>query len=271
MNKFFITPLKRRFSTLGISDEQLETWFKEWKFFFILAFGRSGTSFMAHFLDQAQGAHVFHEPVLEDFYAHMRAHYDPKDADRYMQGFRKKEIYERTSRMSPGVYGETNPNLRCHASAIQKAFPGATVLHLVRDGREVVRSHMSRRTMTVKNPFSMSMHPIDSDPWKTQWPQMDRFARICWYWQEENARLRSAIGQTVQFEKILASYDYFHSQVLEPCHIHIDKAIWENMIASPRNTTKAFQMSKWDEWTPAQQKTFKDICGDEMTECGYAF
>lgn len=271
MNKYFITPLQQRLSTLGISQKELDNWAADWKFFFILGFGRSGTAFMAHFLNQAQGAQVFHEPVLEDFFAHLRAHYSPEAAERYMQGFRKREMYRRTHYLTPGVYGETNGLLRCHAAAIQKTFPKATLLHLVRDGRDVVRSSMSRRTMTAKNPFSMGMHPTDSDPWKSHWPQMDRFARICWFWQEENARLRTCIGRTVQFEKILSSYDYFTSQVLEPCGIHIDKATWENMIASPRNTTKAFQMSKWEDWTPEQQKTFKDICGDEMSKCGYAF
>jgi len=269
LNKFFITPLKQRFSTLWVTRDQLEKWLGDWKFFFILGFGRSGTAFMAHFLDQARGAYVFHEPVLEDFYAHMRAHYSLTTGESYIQGFRKKEIYLRTRGLTPGVYGEANSNLRCHAHAIKKAFPEAAILHLVRDGREVVRSHVSRRTMTIKNPFSMQMHPVKSDKWSTEWPNMDRFARMCWYWQEENSRLRSAIGKTIQFEKILSSYEYFRSEVLEACHIHIDKKEWEMAVASPRNITSNFQMPKWEDWTPEQQNTFKEICGDEMAKCGY--
>jgi hypothetical protein len=271
LNKFFITPLRKRFSALWVSQSQVEKWLVDWKFFFILGFGRSGTAFMANFLNQAQGAHVFHEPVLEDIYAHLKAHYSPENAESYMQGFRKKEIYLRMRHETSGVYGEANGILRCHARAIKKAFPDATILHLVRDGREVVRSHMSRRTMTIKNPFSMSIHPLKSDPWSARWPEMDRFARMCWYWQEENARLRSIIGKTVQFEKILSSYEYFHYEILEPCHIYIDKKNWEIEIASPRNITSNFQMPKWDDWTPEQQKVFREICGSEMTKCGYEF
>jgi len=224
---------------------------------------------MAHFLDQAPGAHVCHEPVLEDFYAHLRAHYNPNAADNYMQGFRKREIYQRTRHMTPGIYGETNSNLRCHANAIQKAFPGAPILHLVRDGREIVRSHMSRRTMTIRNPFSMNIHPMESDPWKSKWAKMDRFSRICWYWQEENSRLRKNIGKTVQFEKILSSYEYFQAEILEPCHLNIEKKAWETAIASPRNTTSSFQIAKWDDWSQEQKQIFKEICGNEMEQCGY--
>ncbi len=271
MNKYLITPIKKRFSSIWVTQDQLEKWLSNWMFFFILGFGRSGTSFMAHLLNQAQGAHVFHEPVLEDIYAHLRAHYNSKDAESYINGFRKKEIYLRMRHENPGVYGETNSILRCHALSIKKAFPGATLLHLVRDGREVIRSHMSRRTITIKNPFSMSIHPIKSDPWSARWSEMDRFSRICWYWQEENARLRLAIGKTVQFEKILSSYEYFHSEILEPCHVYINKQDWEFAIMSPRNTTSNFQMPKWDDWTLEQQKIFREICGDEMMQSGYSF
>jgi hypothetical protein len=62
----------------------LDEWFKDWKFFFILGFGRSGTAFMAKLLNQAKGAYVFHEPVFEDFYAHLRAHYYPPAAEEYI-------------------------------------------------------------------------------------------------------------------------------------------------------------------------------------------
>jgi hypothetical protein len=270
LNKYFVVPLKQRLSTLLVTQDKLEKWFKEWKFFFILGFGRSGTAFMANFLNQARGAHVFHEPVLEDFYAHARAHYSQSHAEKYIEGFRKKEIYLRTHNISPpGVYGEVNGLLRCHGRAIRKGFPEVTLLHLVRDGRDVVRSTVGRRTMTMRNPFSMSMHPTESDPWKARWPEMDRFARICWFWQEENRRLRTNIGRTVQFERILSTYEYFAGEILEPCGIHIEKEYWQAAISMPRNTTSEFSMPKWDQWTRDQQETFREICGEEMVKCGY--
>jgi hypothetical protein len=271
LNKFLITPIRQRLATIGITQNQLDKWLRSWKFFFILGFGRSGTAFLANLLNQAPGAYVFHEPVLEDFNAHLRAHYSFTDAEKYMQGFRKKEIYTRMREMPPGVYGEVNSALRCHALAVKNAFPEAAIIHLVRDGREVVRSHMSRGTITVKNPFSMQVHPAESDPWKPRWDKMDRFARICWYWQEENSRLRMAIGKTIHFEKILSDYEYFSGEVLEPCHIYIDNKTWEAAVHSPQNTTSRFSMPKWDQWTPDQQKTFREICGNEMSECGYTF
>ena len=224
---------------------------------------------MASILNQAEKAYIFHEPVLEDFFAHLMAHYNLKLAKRYMDGFRKKEIYSRMRQTSPGIYGEVNSNLRCHSEAIRSVFPNATLLHLVRDGRDVVRSAMPRRIMTIRNPLSLMIHPSDEDRWKHHWNEMDRFARICWYWQEENRRLRISIGKTVQFEQILANYEYFRDQVLEPCGLTIEKKTWEATISIPRNITSEFSMPKWKQWTPEQKKTFINICGEEMAQNGY--
>ena len=269
MNKYFLTPLRQRFSTIWVSQEQLDIWMESWNYFFILGFGRSGTAFMANLLNHSPGAYVFHEPVIEDFYAHVQAHYSPQKAIRYIRGFRKREIYTRTCHLFPGIYGEVNGALRCHAGAIKEVLPRATLIHLVRDGRDVIRSHMSRRTMTIKHPLSISIHPTKLDPWKTNWNKMDRFSKICWSWQEENARLRKTVGRLVQFERILSSYDYFYNEVLEPCSIFIDKKDWEMAISTPRNTTSNFKMPRWEDWSHAQQMRFNEICGEEMRNCGY--
>lgn len=271
LNKYVITPLRKRLSSLAVSPAQVENWMKDWRFFFAVGFGRSGTAFMANLLDQAPGAHVFHEPVLEDIPAHLSAHYDSAAAARYIQGFRKREIYVRMRGAAPSVYGEVNGHLRCHTDALKDAFPGVTVIHLVRDGRDVVRSTIPRRMMSLRNPFSLRIHPLDSDPWHARWPEMDRFARICWYWQEENRRLRTTIGRPVQFEKILSSYEYFHMEVLEPCGLQIEERAWREAINSPRNITPRHQMPKWDDWNSQQQQTFREICGAEMAACGYDF
>lgn len=272
LKKYFMIPLLQRLMSLWVNKADLAAWLNDWRFFFILGFGRSGTAFLANILDQAEGAYVFHEPVLEDFYSHARAHYSPKYAENYMEWFRKKEMYLRIGHISPpGIYGEVNGTLRCHVRAIQKSFPNPVIIHLVRDGRDVVRSSMSRRTMTWKNPFSMSMHPEKTDPWFGNWKSMDRFARICWFWQEENRRLRTAIGKSVQFEKILKDYKYFSDNVLEVCGIQIEKRKWETYVNTPRNVTKEFAMPNWDNWKVDQQRTFRKICGEEMDAIGYSF
>jgi hypothetical protein len=271
MDKYFFTPLKQRLLSVLVTRKQLEEWYASWKVFFILAHGRSGTNFLANLLGQSQEAYVFHEPVLEDFSAYLKAFHDPESAGNYMRGFRKTEIYLRMRHVPTGVYGEVNGMLRRHAAAIQIAFPAVTLIHLVRDGRDVVRSTMSRKLVPIRNLYFMGIYPRKMDPWRARWKDMDRFSRVCWLWQEENALLRKEINKTVQFEKILSDYEYFYSEILEPCQIFLDKKVWEAAVASPRNITSSFEMPKWKDWTPEQQKTFREICGDEMEKCGYRF
>jgi hypothetical protein len=269
--KYIITPLSRRFSSAWIPVEEAQEWMRGWRFFFLLALGRSGTAFMADMLDKVPGTHIFHEPVLEDFVAHARAHYNPRAAERYIRGFRTKEIYLRMRNTVPGLYGEANSTLRCHANAIRNAFPTAAILHLVRDGRDVVRSQISRKVMTFADPLSLSIHPMDSDPWRERWQGMDRFSRLCWYWQEENRRLRESTGKTVQFEKLVSSYEYIRDEILDPIGIPLEKALWEKALASPRNITTNFRMPKWENWSLKQKASFTEICGEEMRQCGYVF
>jgi len=271
MNKYLVNPIKQRFLSLWVSQSQLKEWANKWEFFFILALGRSGTAFLANLLNRAHGAHVFHEPAFEDFNAVVRAFYSPHAAERYMQRFRIKEIYLRMRHATPGIYGEVNSGLRRHAEAIRSTLPEAALIHLVRDGRDVVRSMISRRTMSIKDPFTSRIQPTGLDPWKMRWNEMDRFSRICWFWQAENSYLRTTVGKTVQFEKILSSYEYFYNAILIPCHVFIDKKDWEMAVASPKNTTSTFKMQTWDTWTLKQQKVFREICGDEMAKCGYIF
>ncbi|MFW6070645.1 MAG: sulfotransferase, partial [bacterium] len=171
-----------------ITSRRVDAWSEKVNVFFVLAIGRSGTSFLAHLLDQAPGAHVVHEPIGEDFMAYQEAFHDPDAARSYVHRFRKKEIYLRARAVQMEhmeAYGEVNSALRRHARALAAAFPDAVLFHLVRDGRDVVRSMSARRTMTPEDKNTNAIRPRPGDPWAGKWEQMDRFARLCWYWQVE--------------------------------------------------------------------------------------
>lgn len=256
-----------------ITNRRVDAWAREVNVFFVLALGRSGTAFLAHLLNQVAGAHVVHEPIGEDFIAHQHAFHDPDAARRYVRRFRKKDVFLRTRSAQPPMttYGEVNSALRRHARALADAFPGAALFHLVRDGRDVVRSMSARRTMTPEDKNTSMIRPRPDDPWADQWAQMDRFARLCWYWQVENAYLRQNIERTVQFEAVLASYDYFCEHLLEPAGLQLPPSVWEEAVNRPRNVTKEHALPPWEQWTPAQKETFRAICGEEMRKNGYEF
>ncbi len=270
INKFVIKPIAQRLSTISVSTQDVKEMEAGWKFFFILASGRSGTNFLSDLLmNETNRVYVYHEPVLEDMAAQVAAYYSDAQGLRYLQNFRKREICSRIKQYPAGIYGEVNPQLRYHVRVIQKAFPGSKVLHIVRDGRKVVRSTLSRKTYTIRRPNSMAIHPLPDDPWRERWDGMDRFQRICWNWMNDNRRLRITIGHPIQFESYLSDFDYFEREIASPLGITIARADWQAHISTPRNTTGQFTFPDWNEWTKEQQKSFEAICGEEMVLNGY--
>lgn len=254
-----------------VRERQVDEWAERTNIFFVLALGRSGTTFLAHLLDKAPEAAIFHEPVHADFGAYRRAFHEPASTMEYVNTFRKKEIYLRVRGKPLETYGEVNSVLRRHAVALQAAFPNSTLIHLIRDGRDVIRSMMARKTMGPADRNTEGIRPRPGDKYAEAWEEMDRFAQLCWYWQVENAYLRRNVGHRVQLEALLAGYDYFCEHLLEPVGLQLPAAIWKEAVDRPRNVTTDHVMPPWEEWTSARKETFRAICGEEMRKNGYDF
>lgn len=252
-----------------VTDREVERWIAGKRFFFILAIGRSGTTFLSHLLDMAAGALVVHEPARSDIDAYRRAFFSPDDAERYIARFRKKEIHLRTRRRDFTVYGEVNSLLRRHLHALRRHFPAAGFLHLVRDGRDVVRTMMSTAALTPGDMWTSWLRPAESDPFYAQWPTMDRFAKLCWYWRVENEYLRAGIGNTVRFEELVRDYECLEQRVLGPFGLDLPLSVWKQQAGVQRNPTATYRIPHWRDWDAAMTRTFETICGDEMRANGY--
>lgn len=252
-----------------ISKRKIDTWAESKNIFFILAIGRSGTKFLADLLSKAPGAYVVHEPVRADFLAYQRAFHSEEEAMKYIQVFRKREIYLRCRDRKINTYGEVNSALRRHCNALKHAFPKAVFIHLIRDGRDVLRSMMSRKTMTSEDPNTRLIYPVDGDPYRDSWPKMTRFERLCWYWQVENQYLRKYIAKTIRLEELVSSYDYFKRELLDPLGLQLSEEVWQKAAESPKNVTENYAIPHWSEWPRSKLDAFLGICGEEMEANGY--
>lgn len=254
---------------VGVSNDDVERWIASKKFFFILAIGRSGTTFLSHLLNMSADALVFHEPTRSDIDAYRRAFFSPDDAERYIASFRRKEMYLRARLTDFNVYGEVNSLLRRHYDALSRHFPAAGFLHMVRDGRDVVRTMMSTDALKPGYMYDWWLRPHESDPYSAQWRTMDRFAKLCWYWRVENHHLRNSIGNTVKFEQVTGDYEYFEQRILRPFGLVIPQSIWKQQAGVQRNATGRYKIPHWREWDSHHTRTFETICGDEMRANGY--
>ncbi len=255
------------------------------KIFFIMALGRSGTQFLASLLAKSPGALVYHEPMPEDrmYFGLRYAGNFNKVVDHYLEN-RFQKLLPRKGHYR--VYGEVNSYLRCEIDWLKKRF-NPVLIHLVRDGRDFVRSAYTREVYTVKD--KNIVVPQDDDPYAGQWTQWNRFQKLCWYWKHTNEFLGSHIQKTVQFEKLIVDYSYFDLHILKPTGLDIPFDLWNREVKRPKNTSKRRILKQkirgivlprgknqrikpiphWTEWNQTQLQQFNEICAETMRTFGY--
>jgi hypothetical protein len=254
--------------------------------FFILALGRSGTNFLSRLLARDTRALVHHEPYALDPRLMMLRH---------SGGFERALddlLEERFRALLPAdgaalFYGEVNSYLRYEAEWLRRRFD-PTLIHLVRDGRDFVRSAHPRGVYT-RHELDGPIVPPDGDPWSERWSDLSRFQRLCWYWTHTNEHLTSTIASRVRFEDLLRDYELFRNEILQPIGLEIPQTVWRAEIDHPRNTSRGYRLRlavrrllrgrerlpsfkplpHWSEWDEAPTEQFWEICGDTMRRCGY--
>ncbi len=253
-----------------VSSEKVDKFFNNRKVFFVLGVGRSGTKFFANLLNEDDKAIVFHEAVSEDGKLSQLCIKNPGVGDKYIKNFRKKLIYERLKNKEFEVYGEVNGRLRYMYDGLSKEFTSAKFVHLVRDGRDVVSSLMNRSHYKDKGHSSFKFYPRKDEEYYSEWRDLGRFEKVCWFWMHGNKYLRSKIGgESVKFEKLISDYDYFRVNLLEKIDVGIPESNWRKAINIPINVSKKYSFPKWTEWSDELMKKFNRICGHEMKKLGY--
>ncbi len=257
------------------------------KIFFILSLGRSGSKFLANLLNKDTNALVFHEPSLLDkkilFYEYTN------QFDLFVNNYYKSRFANLIPKDNHiKIYGEVNSYLR-YSSKWLKNNLNAKVFFLVRDGRDFVRSAYPRNIYT-EFEEQQSIVPNDKDDFASQWNTMNRFQKLCWYWNHTNEYLFESIGSPIHFEKIVQDYEYFEEKILIPTGIDLSFEIWKNEITRPINKSKSFFLKKkltryifqrnqskltftklphWSCWEAKRKTDFKNICGNTMAKIGY--
>ena len=133
------------------------------------------------------------------------------------------------------IYGETSHFWKSKLPSLLGAFPEAHYVHLVRDGRDVVRSFLTRPHYSPRG--NRPYHTQKLPPHKEG---MSRGEKLCWYWRYWNEHIEETVPQAtrVRLEDLQLS-------------VHTNKATRKSL------------------WTEKQEQLFRRVCGDLNARYGY--
>ncbi len=250
--------------------EGFDDWLQSKNLFFGYGLFRSGTTFLANFLNRyAQDAVVQHEANVNDYWFYAKAIHSATNAEKYVKDYRLAEIYFRTIELNYSTYGEINPFLRRHCKAMSSVLPNARQFQIVRDPKNVLRSLMSRELLGKKDPMNTVIFPAKNDPFAEKWGEISRFEKLCWLWAEDNRFIRENVKHAVTFEKIRSDFDYFQQNILQFLNLKVNADDWKAEMEIVFNSTPRYTFPKYAEWSQEQKQQFDRICGQEMSHYGY--
>lgn len=207
---------------------------------FIISTGRTGTKFLAQFFNSlSTDIDARHEPKPLCRKLGYEFSVGQISLEEAIKQFIKKRnaLYSAIKHSPSCIYIESNPYLALLIPIIQSVFSNYKIVHIVRDGRDWVRSAISRpgyitpasflpilRSLPsqVENhidviPSFLNRFLVDAwniraidfpdDPYYKKWPRMSRFEKIAWIWAKKEESIYQAIRDddnaiTLKFEDI---------------------------------------------------------------------
>ena len=266
------------FAGLGLLPKQ--TW-EDIDVTFIVSTGRTGTRFFARFFGSLPGVYARHEPKpdmvkLGVDYAAGRVPFEK--AQREIE--RNRRAIAREVRLSEASrYIESNNRFFSLLKPLREVFPHSRIIHVMRDGRDYVRSGLGRNWYTEKDRFPrLRADMFPDDPLSDKWEELDRFEKIAWRWQKKDAILYRDVAEldntlTVKFEDIfnapgrpgLFTLSNFIGLSDELVRSHLERFGTYKV-----NATRRSPIPAWSQWDQRMRRRFEEIAGEHMRRCGYS-
>lgn len=242
--------------------------------FFILSTGRSGTQFIAKLLSSVRGCVCSHEPAPELILESSGYRYGTVVKSELVKILRDT----RSPTVDGFIYCEANQTLSLIVPALNKAFPEARYIWLIRNGLDFVASAYQKQWYSghSENHDRYEDCPPLEKMWidgriqgdrcgdmnTDEWEKLDRFGRCCWYW--------SYVNRIIEHDLKMHCADDFMSVRLEEIDREFDNLV-EWMGVEPLNaaTMRRSNIAKkipyhWTEWSKEQRRVFELWCGNLM-------
>jgi len=246
---------------------------------FITSTGRTGTKFLANFFNEFDNIHSVHEPtpVFRDLSIEFaKGLCSSKKAKEEIKD-KRRALCRQVKRNGNQIYIESNPRLFSLIKPLKEAFNEPKIIHIVRDGRDFVRSGMSRYYggFYSKGDINPRLNAIDfpEDDYYDNWDDFSLFEKNCWYWKKRDEIIYQDIkdyskGITIKFEDIFNRPEDYKGicEISQFLGLDNDDAIstFKYMQRNKINKTKKYSIPHWKEWDDIKKEKFDQIAGDHM-------
>lgn len=250
----------------------------------IVSTGRTGTGFLADLLQrrvpQADAHHITPHSTWINLLSNA-----------YLAGLLSKGLLVRLARALKGRhlqrcgkahFVDSNNHLYALVAVAPEVYPGLKVVHVVRDPRTYVRSHLNWARQRRKSFFANYLLPL----WQpnafliremslSQWLSLSRFERFCWIWDFKNRFIETLAGSgtpylRVRFEDLFEDLDpepHFR-RLFEFMELPAPDELRQE-VSRPHNETRVRPHPGWREWHPRQCARLHALCGSKMADYGY--
>jgi hypothetical protein len=243
--------------------------------FFVLSAGRCGTMTLAHLLNTAKNARVWHHPQPDLIAESLRAYRGEIEKERTFWRARHSLMHKTWA--DDLIHGETDLLMTPFCDMLAKEIPNSKFIVLVRDPKDFVRSGM-RRNYYRGHPWDFGrLRPKENTEAYEKWNRLDQFEKICWLWNETYERILHITGSIAQervllvfFEDLVedinqtkAIFDFFNLEGFEKTKI-------KDVLGKRFNAQHSGKFSRSGQWSGELLLKLQRQCGSLSERFGYA-
>jgi hypothetical protein len=180
------------------------------------------------------------------------------------------------------IYIDSNNQIYALLPLAPYLYPGLRVIHLVRDPRDYVRSHLNWAKHRPKSFIANYLTPFwQPNAWLlkemlwSEWIRLSQFERYCWIWDYKNRYIGQLEGSSTPYLRIYFE-DFFGApnplNALQKMLEFLDLELVDGIVGKfqhPVNPNKGKSFPKWAEWSNAQCQQLSAFCGETMQKYGY--
>lgn len=236
---------------------------------FVLSAARSGSTWLANFVDRATSCRGFHEWTLNHRRKDNKFIPEKHTGGDYVGLIENHKLIATLIRTTRAYFRlqnrdvlEANVYLEPMVEPLRKAMPEAVRVHLHRNGRDVVRSILNRSWYDTPLDRRHRAVPVP------EWDRLNQFQRACWYYRFTNERLADSTSQRLSFERLVSEQEYLISR-LGDLGIVVHPLLAREEFGKRLNVAATDEIPPYDQWPSRLQLDFEAICGEVQRLLGY--